>query len=65
MYSTFDLGVKDERLDKAFEWMARTVTGDGILPITEKKNLKDIIAINVDQILYVEQMVNYPVLGEQ
>jgi len=31
-----DLGCKDERLDSAFEWMARSVTGDGIAPMSEK-----------------------------
>lgn len=31
------LGVKDERLDKAFEWMARTTTGEGMAPMTDKK----------------------------
>jgi hypothetical protein len=32
-----DLGFSDPRLEKAFEWMARTVTGEGIAPIEEKK----------------------------
>ncbi len=31
-----DLDSKDERLDKAFEWMARSVTGEGIAPMTDK-----------------------------
>jgi len=31
-----DLGVEDPRLDKAFEWMARSVTGEGIAPMEEK-----------------------------
>lgn len=31
-----DLGCRDSRLDKAFEWMARSVTGDGVAPMTEK-----------------------------
>ncbi len=31
-----DLGCEDARLDKAFEWMARTVTGEGIAPMTDK-----------------------------
>lgn len=35
-YSLHDLGCQDERLDKAFEWMARSVTGEGVAPITEK-----------------------------
>ena len=32
-----DLGCEDERLDAAFEWMARTVTGVGLAPNTERK----------------------------
>jgi hypothetical protein len=32
-----DLGNDDPRLDAAWEWMARTVTGEGIAPLTEKK----------------------------
>jgi hypothetical protein len=31
-----DLGFADPRLDKAFEWMARTVTGEGIAPQGDK-----------------------------
>jgi len=31
-----DLGSQDPRLDKAFEWMAKSVTGDGIAPMTDK-----------------------------
>jgi hypothetical protein len=31
-----DLGSKDPRLDKAFEWMARSVTGDGVAPMEDK-----------------------------
>lgn len=31
------LGYEDVRLDKAFEWMARTVTGEGLAPKEEKK----------------------------
>jgi len=34
--SLLDLGCKDERLDKAFEWMARSVTGEGVAPMTGK-----------------------------
>jgi hypothetical protein len=36
-YGLLDLGCTDPRLDKAFEWLARSVTGEGIAPITEKK----------------------------
>jgi hypothetical protein len=32
-----DLGCEDPRLDKAFEWIARSVTGEGVAPVTEKK----------------------------
>ena len=31
-----DLGYDDPRIDKAFEWMARTVTGEGLAPKEEK-----------------------------
>jgi hypothetical protein len=31
------LGCKDVRLDLAYEWMARTVTGEGLAPNTEKE----------------------------
>jgi hypothetical protein len=34
--SLLDLGCRDQRLDKAFEWMARSVTGEGVAPVTEK-----------------------------
>jgi hypothetical protein len=34
--SLLDLGCMDSRLDKAFEWMARSVTGEGITPMTDK-----------------------------
>jgi len=32
-----DLGYIDDRLDGAFEWMARTLTGEGVAPLTDKK----------------------------
>jgi len=31
-----DLGMRDSRLDLALEWMARSVTGDGIAPMGDK-----------------------------
>jgi hypothetical protein len=31
-----DMGFEDERLDKAWEWMAKTVTGEGIAPMGDK-----------------------------
>ena len=36
LWSLMELGCDDPRLDKAFEWMARTVTGDGIAPMEDK-----------------------------
>ena len=35
--SLLDLGFEDPRLDKAFEWMARSVTGEGVSPMEDKK----------------------------
>ena len=35
-FALLELGCKDARLDKAFEWMARSVTGEGIAPMIEK-----------------------------
>ena len=32
-----DLGYEDSRLEKAFEWMGRSVTGEGIAPITDRQ----------------------------
>ena len=34
-----ELGFDDPRVDKAFEWMARSVTGEGIAPLEDKKAL--------------------------
>ncbi|MBI3737978.1 MAG: nitrogen fixation protein NifH [Chloroflexi bacterium] len=35
-WSLTKLGCDNPRLDKAYEWMARTVTGDGIAPLEDK-----------------------------
>ena len=35
--SLLDLGFEDPRLDRAFEWMARSVTGEGVAAVTDKK----------------------------
>jgi len=32
-----DLGCEDDRLDAAYEWMARSVTGEGVAPQSEQK----------------------------
>jgi hypothetical protein len=39
LWSLMDLGYEDPRLMKAYEWMARTVTGEGIAPIEERDAL--------------------------
>ncbi|HEX6033351.1 MAG TPA: hypothetical protein VFY83_02910 [Anaerolineales bacterium] len=36
LWSLMDLGWTDSGMDKAYEWMARTVTGEGIAPMEEK-----------------------------
>ncbi len=36
-YSLLDMGCTDPRLDKAYDWMARSVTGEGIAPVTDKQ----------------------------
>lgn len=33
LWALMELGCDDSRMDKAYEWMARTVTGDGIAPM--------------------------------
>jgi hypothetical protein len=36
LWSLQEIGYDDPRLQKAYEWMARTVTGEGIAPVHEK-----------------------------
>jgi hypothetical protein len=36
LWSVMELGYEDPRMDIAYEWMARTVTGDGIAPMEDK-----------------------------
>jgi hypothetical protein len=36
-WSLLELGCQDPRLERAFEWMARTVTGEGLAPMSDKK----------------------------
>ncbi|HEU0296741.1 MAG TPA: hypothetical protein VFR47_28650 [Anaerolineales bacterium] len=36
LWSLMELGCDDARLDKAYEWMARTVTGEGIAPMENR-----------------------------
>ena len=35
-WALVELGYNDPRLEKAFEWMARSVTGEGIAPVADK-----------------------------
>jgi len=35
-WSMLELGYDNPRLEKAFDWMARTVTGEGIAPMTDR-----------------------------
>ena len=36
LWSLMELGYDDPRMKKAYEWMARTVTGDGVAPLKDK-----------------------------
>jgi hypothetical protein len=35
-WALVELGCEDARLDRAFDWMARSVTGEGIAPVSER-----------------------------
>jgi hypothetical protein len=36
LWSLMELGYYDSRMDSAYEWMARTVTGEGVAPMKDK-----------------------------
>ncbi|MBI5952060.1 MAG: nitrogen fixation protein NifH [Chloroflexi bacterium] len=36
LWSLMELGCNDPRMDSAYEWMARTITGEGVAPMKEK-----------------------------
>lgn len=36
LWALMTLGYDDPRMDAAYEWMARTVTGEGVAPVTDK-----------------------------
>lgn len=36
-WALLELGIEPARLENAFEWMARTVTGEGLAPVSDKK----------------------------
>jgi hypothetical protein len=36
LWSLMKLGYEDSRMDTAYEWMARTVTGEGVAPVEDK-----------------------------
>ena len=35
--AVLDMGYEDKRIDRAFEWMARSVTGEGVAPMQDKE----------------------------
>ena len=37
LWALTEMGWWDERIEKAYDWMARTITGEGLVPRTEKK----------------------------
>ena len=37
LWALLELGYEDPRLDKAFDWTARSVTGEGIAPVEDRK----------------------------
>lgn len=39
-WSLLELGYDDPRLDLAFDWMARSLTGEGVAPATDKKAIR-------------------------
>lgn len=36
-WSLLEMGCTDERLEKAFDWMARSQTGEGVAPVSDKQ----------------------------
>jgi hypothetical protein len=36
LWSLIDLGCEDKRMDSAYEWIARTLTGEGVAPMKDK-----------------------------
>ena len=36
-WALIELGCEDSRLERAFDWMARSVTGEGIAPVADRK----------------------------
>jgi hypothetical protein len=47
LWSLMELGCEDPRMDVAYEWMARTVTGEGIAPMDDKEAPVRYYAYNV------------------
>lgn len=37
LWSLMELGYQDKRMDAAYEWMARTITGEGVAPMKDKQ----------------------------
>jgi len=63
-WSLTQLGYQDDRLDNAFEWMARTVTGEGLAPKEDKKAPSGITPLNAVQPLPAVPTTNCPAPGE-
>lgn len=61
--SLLDLGCKGSRLEKAFEWMARSVTGEGVAPKTDKKAQVRYYAGKCGPNFAAAQIIISPVLG--
>ncbi len=57
--------IEDPRLDKAFEWMARTVTGEEIAPKKDWKAPYVFMHISANLGFSAGQTMGYPVLGAQ
>ena len=45
LWSLRELGCDDSRMDKAYEWMARTVTGEGIAPDGRKRGVDPLLRL--------------------
>jgi hypothetical protein len=40
LWALLELGWRDARLEKAFDWMARSVTGEGVAPMSDQKSAR-------------------------
>jgi hypothetical protein len=58
-----ELGFDDPRLDQALEWMARSVTGDGVAPLEGKQTPLRCYAGKCGPVFAAGQTINSPVPG--